>query len=88
MEDLLVGDAETPGGDNWLVGDALKRCASGLPPQHRRILELRSIEGLTNIEVGELLGKPEGSIKRLHHEACKLMRHCLGKGGFGELQTA
>lgn len=85
---LQLDDCVIPGGENWLRADALKRCANKLDPQLRRILELRSIEGLTNNEVGEVLGRPEGSIKRLYHDACKLMRRCLAQGGFGNPLTA
>ena len=88
LSDTLAGESEIPGGENWLVADALRRCANALEPRHRRILELRSVDGFTNVEVGQLLGKPEGSIKRLHHEACKLMQQCLGKGGFGHPLTS
>lgn len=80
--EILVGTSAVPGDERWLAADALTRCTNELPPHLREILILRGMEGLTNKEAGEVLGRPDGTIKRLYHEAWNLVRACLGKGGF------
>jgi len=43
--------------------DALKAALKALPPEERRILQLRYFESRTSAEIGRILGKPPGSIR-------------------------
>lgn len=40
-----------------------------LTPEQKRVLELRFVEGMSNLEVARLIGKTEGAVKSLQHRA-------------------
>jgi len=43
--------------------DTLRTALQALPPEERRILELRYFESRTSTEIGQILGKPPGSVR-------------------------
>ncbi|MCC6446744.1 MAG: RNA polymerase sigma factor [Armatimonadetes bacterium] len=58
---------------NRTVADAL----DSLPEEYRSLLILRDIEGLSNREVSEIIGRSEPATKSLHHRARKALRDRL-----------
>lgn len=50
-----------------------------LSPEHRQVLVLREMEGLSYIEIAEHLGVPQGTVEsRLHRARADLRRHLQG----------
>lgn len=64
---MLLEDAETPSAD--LVGKLeLEQALAKLSTEHREVVILHELEGLTYEEIGTLLSVPSGTVKsRLHH---------------------
>ncbi len=61
--------------DRQLLREALET----LSPDHREVVLLHEVEGLTYQEAAEVLGVPEGTVKsRLHHAFLNLRRALLG----------
>ncbi len=56
----------------------LRRAISRLSPDQQQVIVLRYLEGLSNAEIGRVLGKPEGAIKSLQHRALVNLRTLLG----------
>ena len=61
--------------DAHAVHEALAR----LPDRHRALVVLRYFDDLSVPEIAEQLGMPEGSVKRLLHEARALLRADLSR---------
>jgi RNA polymerase sigma-70 factor (ECF subfamily) len=52
-----------------------------LEPARRELLVLKFNEGLSNAEIGQVLGKSEGAIKSLYHRTLLQLRRELSKKG-------
>jgi RNA polymerase sigma-70 factor, ECF subfamily len=59
---------------------SLQRAIQGLPPKVRTIVNLRYREGLSFIEISQLLGIPENTAKTHFHRARPLLRAALSEG--------
>ncbi|MGQ9517998.1 MAG: sigma-70 family RNA polymerase sigma factor [Anaerolineae bacterium] len=81
MEDWLVAVPDDPLEHveqeqmQYLVRQALRR----LTPDQQQVIILKFVEGLSNAEVGLILGKPEGAVKSLQHRALATLRRQLEK---------
>ncbi len=72
LDDQWPGVAADPFGDHAQV-DAMARALGSLSFEHRLVLSLFAIAGLTHTEIAETLGVPEGTVwSRLHHAKRKL----------------
>lgn len=72
LSDQLPGGATDPIGDH-AAADAMARALSALSFEHRLVLSLFAVAGLTHAEIAETLGVPEGTVwSRLHHAKRKL----------------
>ena len=62
-------EAPTRGHDDHVAANESLRCAlSKLSPEHREVVLLHEVEGLTYAEVASIAGVPEGTVKsRLYH---------------------
>ena len=56
----------------------LRRAISRLSPDQQQVIVLRYLEGLSQAEIGRVLGKPEGAVKSLQHRAILNLRTLLG----------
>lgn len=61
--------------DRSLTRDAVRRGLSSLPPEHREILLLREIQGLSYEEIADVLGIEEGTVKSRIFRARKNYAH-------------
>lgn len=78
LREDLPGDADTE--RRSIDRQALQAALQRLSPEHREVVLLHELEGLTYEEAGMILGVPEGTVKsRLHHAFQQLRRH-LGGG--------
>lgn len=76
---LLEIDVESPaGGDSeeaLVAREALREAISRLSPEHREVVVLHELDGLTYEEVAVILDVPVGTVKsRLHHAFLNLRR--------------
>lgn len=56
-------------------------CCVSLPESQRDVIELRLI-GLTNDEIGRVIGKRSGAVRMLVHRAFETLRPMLQEQGF------
>ena len=72
LSDGLAGGATDPLADHADAA-ALSRALASLSFEHRLVLSLFAVTGLTHAEIAETLGIPEGTVwSRLHHAKRKL----------------
>ncbi len=71
-----VAGVEPP--TNVLRDDALERALGRLRPEDRELLYLSAVEGYTASEIGELTGKPRGTVLSALHRAKEKLRDLLG----------
>jgi RNA polymerase sigma-70 factor (ECF subfamily) len=57
--------------------DAIHR----LPSERQHLLVLKFSEGLSNAEIGQIMGRTEGAIKSLYHRTLLDLREMLEKNG-------
>jgi RNA polymerase sigma-70 factor (ECF subfamily) len=56
----------------------LRRAINRLTPDQQQVIILKYVEGLGNLEVAEIMGRPEGAVKALQHRALDSLRRLLG----------
>lgn len=65
--------------------EALKRAINRLPEERQQLLALKFVDGLSNVEIGEIMDRTEGAIKSLYHRTLIALRDELqGSLGTGE----
>ncbi|MBL8147334.1 MAG: sigma-70 family RNA polymerase sigma factor [Anaerolineae bacterium] len=65
--------------------EALKHAINRLPEERRQLLALKFVDGLSNVEIGEIMDRTEGAIKSLYHRTLIALRDDLqGSLGIGE----
>ena len=64
--------------------DVLLAAVRRLAPERQRLIILKHVEGLTNAEIGEVMGRTEGAIKSLYHRTLVGLQDDLA-GEWGEL---
>ena len=72
----LTPDSGLSPEDHALAADAratLRTCLAQLSPDQRAVVELR-LAGLTDQEIGRVLGKRHGAIRTIQHRALKRLR--------------
>ncbi len=52
-----------------------------LPPDRQQLLYLKFVEGLSNAEIGRIMGRTEGAIKSLYHRTLVSLRRRLKSDG-------
>jgi RNA polymerase sigma-70 factor (ECF subfamily) len=79
---LAERDTQQLRGSGWdasrtLTSEMLSACLEKLTEAQRRVVLLKFVEGYSNEEVSEIMGKPVGAIKSLQHRALAAMRRCI-----------
>ncbi|MGB5932584.1 MAG: sigma-70 family RNA polymerase sigma factor, partial [Anaerolineae bacterium] len=64
-----------------LARERLRQAFGWLTEEQQQVIVFKFGEGLTNAEVGRLLGKSEGAVKSLQHRALASLRRFLDKEG-------
>jgi RNA polymerase sigma-70 factor (ECF subfamily) len=67
LEEKMIGDADAL--EMAFTQQALRKALSELTEEQKQVIILKFIDGLTNYEVAEVLGKTEGAVKSLQHRA-------------------
>ncbi len=60
-----------------LLLDAMRQ----LPAERQQLLILKFVDGLSNLEIGHILGRSEGAVKSLYHRTLLALRDELEKRG-------
>lgn len=55
-----------------------------LPSERQQLLLLKFVDGLSNLEIGKILGRSEGAIKSLYHRTLLALREEMEKRGILE----
>lgn len=58
-----------------------------LTDEQQQVVALKFVEGLSNAEVADILGKTEGAIKALQHRALSALRRVVGGEGFDTVEA-
>lgn len=75
--------------DRSLTRDAVRRGLSSLPPEHREILLLREIQGLSYEEIADVLGIEAGTVKsRIFRARKKLCTFLIKDGNIPEFVSS
>jgi RNA polymerase sigma-70 factor (ECF subfamily) len=61
--------------------DYLLTAIRRLPPDRQQLLILKFVEGMSNAEIGELMGRSEGAIKSLYHRTLLSLREMFDADG-------
>jgi len=61
---------------------ALRQAISQLSGDRQQLLILKFAEGISNAEIGKVMGRSEGAIKSLYHRTLVALRKDLESGGF------
>jgi RNA polymerase sigma-70 factor (ECF subfamily) len=66
--------------------DVLLAAVRRLAPDRQQLIILKHVEGLTNAEIGEIMGRTEGAVKSLYHRTLVALRDDLAGdlGGTGQ----
>jgi len=59
--------------------DVLLEAVRRLAPDRQQLIILKHVEGLTNAEIGQVMGRTEGAIKSLYHRALVALREDLAE---------
>ena len=62
--------------------EALLEAIKRLPSDRQQLLILKLMEGMSNVEIGQVLGRSEGAIKSLYYRILIVLREELEKKGF------
>ena len=65
------------------ASQALRAVLAQLPPEQRRVVELR-LAGLSGVEIAATLGRSHGTIRNLQHRTLLRLRALLGVTGSGD----
>jgi RNA polymerase sigma-70 factor (ECF subfamily) len=83
LEEKLVASAEHSGQvlDSEFTHQALRRALAELTEDQQQVIVLKFVDGLSNHEVAQFLGKTEGAVKSLQHRALASLGRVLGEQG-------
>ncbi len=63
----------------------VRRAISALPSDRQRLIALKYVDGLTNAEIGRMMGRSEGAIKALHHRTLRELQERLAEVRDGQM---
>lgn len=56
----------------------VRRAIERLPPERQQLIALKYARGLSNAEIGRMMGRTEGAVKALHHRTLRQLEAALG----------
>ena len=82
MEAWGCNDERAEGASQIVDREALRQALGKLSPEHREVVLLHEVEGLTYEDAAKVLDVPVGTVKsRLHHAFLNLRRMLSGPEG-------
>ena len=68
------GNTADPADDSWISGLQFRQTVAGLTPREKRIMELRYLQGKTQMEVAREIGISQAQVSRLEKGALSQFR--------------
>jgi RNA polymerase sigma-70 factor (ECF subfamily) len=83
LEEKLVSTVESPIQllDQEFSHQALRQALAELTDDQQQVIILKFVDGMSNLEVAQILGKTEGAVKSLQHRALASLGRVLGERG-------
>lgn len=80
-ESLLDGEDMTGAVESALEAEEVREAVQRLNPEHRQLIVLRFIEGLSHAEVARIIGKSEGAARVIQFRALQALAKVLKSRG-------
>ncbi|HUX77692.1 MAG TPA: sigma-70 family RNA polymerase sigma factor [Anaerolineae bacterium] len=81
LDELVMGTLKRDGpaslAEEREEQDLLLQVVHGLPPERQKLLILKFVEQMRNVEIAEVMGRTEGAIKSLYHRTLVALREEL-----------
>ena len=58
---------------------AIRDAIEGLNADQQRMITLKYVDGLTNAEIGRMMGRSEGAVKAMHHRTLRRLLPLLAE---------
>ena len=55
----------------------IREAIGQLAPERQQLITLKYVDGLTNAEIGRIMGRSEGAVKALHHRTLRQLQSAL-----------
>jgi RNA polymerase sigma-70 factor (ECF subfamily) len=85
LDEALAIPSEVPGPESTLEAleetQRIREATAELAPDRQRLITLKYVDGLTNAEIGRILGRSEGAVKALHHRTLRQLEEALAQSG-------
>lgn len=82
-EQLLTSNEAQVHLEAQFTQQVLREALAELTDEQQQVVVLKFIDGLTNYEIAQILGKTEGAVKSLQHRALAALGRVLGEQGEG-----
>ena len=90
LDDALAIPTETPGPESSLLRSErvqrVREAIGTLAAERQRLVALKYVHGLSNAEIGRIMGRSEGAVKALHHRTLRQLQEELA--GWDEAGSA
>ena len=81
LDEALAVPSDAPGPESALERieetQRVRNAAAALATDRQRLITLKYVDGLTNAEIGRILGRSEGAVKALHHRTLRQLAAAL-----------
>lgn len=81
LEEARAVATELPGPESTLLRSEevqqVRAAIAALPPERQRLIALKYAQGLSNAEIGRMMGRTEGAVKALHHRTLRQLEASL-----------
>ena len=83
LDDALTIPTETPGPESSLLRSErvqrVREAIGTLASDRQRLVALKYVHGLSNTEIGRIMGRSEGAVKSLHHRTLRQLQEELAE---------
>lgn len=81
LDEALAVPSDAPGPESALEAleetRRVRQATAALAADRQRLITLKYVDGLTNAEIGRILGRSEGAVKALHHRTLRQLAAAL-----------
>ncbi|MDP6606499.1 MAG: sigma-70 family RNA polymerase sigma factor [Dehalococcoidia bacterium] len=81
LDEALDAPADAPGPESSLERTEsirqVRTAVEGLAPDRQQLIALKYVDGLSNSQIGRIMGRTEGAVKSLHHRTLRQLHGAL-----------
>lgn len=81
LDEALDTPADAPGPESSLERTEsirqVRAAVEGLAPDRQQLIALKYVDGLSNAQIGRIMGRTEGAVKSLHHRTLRQLHGAL-----------